>query len=122
MTSLQEALKESGVVQQVEELEAQRKASEVAANSGIAQRRWWQNFRLSLTRFEIPVLLVVRCDRWEEGLKYIREHNLNRTTTRCKDETEARDQVRRAVVGWYSADTPKSTEPENGSLIYWRIY
>ena len=86
------------------------------------QRRWWQNFRLSLTKFEIPVLLVVRCEKWEEGLKFIREHNLNKTTTRCKTEAEARDQVRAAIVTWYSEDTPKKDDAANGSLVYWRLY
>lgn len=124
MSNLQEALQNSGIIQDMQEKEREQKLQPVVAEEPV-RRRWWQNFRLSLTKYEIPVLLVVRCEKWEEGLKFISEHHLNHTRTRCKDEVEARDDLRRAIVDWYAKDTPKPVEPEvpsDGSLLYWRIY
>lgn len=128
MSNLQEALKGSSVVQDMQHKEQEKKLVPTpleTVGADPVRRRWWQNFRLTLTKYEIPVLLVVRCERWEEGLKFISEHHLNHTKTRCKDEAEARDDLRRTIVDWYSKDTPKPVEPENptdGSLLYWRIY
>ncbi len=124
--NIQEALQGSSVVQDIKAKEKEKvePVLTVTADEPV-RRRWWQNFRLTLTKYEIPVLLVVRCERWEEGLKFIGEHHLNHTKTRCKDEAEARDDLRRAIVDWYSKDTPKPVEPEHpsdGSLLYWRIY
>lgn len=81
--------------------------------------KWHQIFKMTLTKFEIPVELQVKCDKWEEGLRYVRNRRLNRSlTTRCKDEQEARQQLYEAIWAWF-------TEPsngENGALIYWKIF
>lgn len=82
--------------------------------------KWHQIYKFTLTNFEIPVELQVRCDRWEDGLKYVRSRKFNSCLTiDCKDEREARQQLYEAVQIWYDDAT---LVRQNGQLIYWKIF
>lgn len=82
--------------------------------------KWHQQFRGLLTKFEIDVLLIIRCDTKQEGIKLLRGHKLNSClTTRCKDETEARAQLAQHIQAWFD-DESLSRQP--GQLLYWKVY
>lgn len=82
--------------------------------------KWHQIYKFTLTKFEIPVELQVKCDSWEEGLRYVRSKKLNSClTVSCEDEQEARNQLYEAIQVWYDDNT---LVKQNGQLIYWKIY
>ncbi len=82
--------------------------------------KWHQIFKMTLTEFEIPVELQVRCDRWEEGLRYVRARKFNHCLAAdCKDEQEARQQLYEAILVWF--DNSELVE-QNGQLIYWKVF
>lgn len=129
--NLQEALERAGLPEQARaEVEAARAAREVREaerrerNANLApHQRWWQNFRMSVTSFEIPVFIKVECEKWAEGLDFIRARNLNKVTTRCKTKEEAVEQLREKIMAW-QAETQLNPDqqPPAGALLYWRIY
>lgn len=126
--NLQEALEQSGVVEEAkQQVEAEKVAQEVARKERNAtlspHQRWWQNFRMTVTPFEIPIFIKVECEKWTEGLDFIRARNLNKVTTRCKTREEAIEQVRNKIVSWQGETVLSSeSEPPAGALLYWRIY
>jgi hypothetical protein len=138
MSSLREAF-ERGAPGLVEEARQQivneerqrvadeRAAQEVARQERLAnlspQQRWWQNFRLSVTPFEIPIFIKIEAETWREAIDYLRAHNLNRVTTRCRTAEEAIEQVREKILAWQAETTLVAGEkPPAGALLYWRIY
>lgn len=128
MSTLKEALEGSGIVAAVRREDQQRReAADVARKERNAtlspHQRWWQNFRMSATTFEIPVFIKVQCDKWTEGLDFIRARNLNKVTTRCKTREEAAEQLRAKILSWQGENVLSSdSEPPAGALLYWRIY
>jgi hypothetical protein len=87
------------------------------------QQRWWQNFRMSVTPFEIPIFIKVESETWKEAIDYIRARNLNRVTTRCRTAEEAIEQVRTKIQSWQTENVLVPGEkPPAGALLYWRIY
>jgi hypothetical protein len=85
-----------------------------------AKPKWHQIGKYTLTKFEIPVELQVRCDRWEEGLKYVRTKKLNNClTVDCADEHAARVQLHEVIQTWFD-DSTLALQP--GQLIYFKIY
>jgi hypothetical protein len=126
--SLKEALEEAGVaevVRQRVEVDTKRQEEARSARSANLQphQRWWQNFRMSVSPFEIRVFVKVECEKWRDGLDYIASHNLNKVTTRCKTEREAALQIKHKLVAWDREHVVKEGEkaPE-GALLYYRIY
>lgn len=144
--SLKEALEKAGVAelarkQIAEEIERERQhleaerqarlatqqAAEAARRERLANlqpnQRWWQNFRMSVTPFEIKIFLKVQANQWHEALDFIAQRNLNKVTTRCKTREEAVEQVRTKIVAWQSETRlVAGQEPPAGALLYWRIY
>lgn len=126
--NLQEALERAGVAESVQQqAEEARVAQEQARRERNANllphQRWWQNFRMTVTAHEIPVFIKVECEKWTEGLDYIRARNLNKLTTRCKTREEAIEQVRTKIASWQNETVlEEGKEPPAGSLLYWRIY
>lgn len=126
--NLQEALESSGVVEVARQQEAvERQATELARKERNANlsphQRWWQNFRMTVTAQEIPIFIKVECEKWTEGLDFIRARNLNKLTTRCKTREEAIEQLRAKITAWQAETQLKPGEtPPAGSLLYWRIY
>jgi predicted RNase H-like HicB family nuclease len=81
---------------------------------------WHQIFKMTLTKFEVPIELQIRCDRWEEGLRYVRARKLNNCLTiDCQNEQEARQQLYEAILVWFDDATLVG---QNGQLIYWKLY
>lgn len=128
MSNLREALEASGVADVVRQQEEnqQRLAEQARRERNInlsPHQRWWQNFRLTVTPFEIPIFLKVQSEKWTEALDYIRARNLNKVTTRTKTKEEAIEQVRTKILAWQSEITlVAGEEPPAGALLYWRIY
>lgn len=126
--SLKEALEGSTVVQEMRREDQQkREAVETARKERNASlsphQRWWQNFRMTVTVFEIPIFIKVQCDKWTEGLDFIRARNLNKVTTRCKTREEAAEQLRARILSWQGENVlTGDSEPPAGALLYWRIY
>jgi hypothetical protein len=128
MSNLQEALEASGLVVEagrlrVAEQQVQEQARKERNANLTPQQRWWQNFRMSVTPLEIPIFVKVQCDKWTEGLDFIRARNLNKVTTRTKTTEEAIEQVRAKIVAWQGETMlVPGEEPPAGSLLYWRLY
>lgn len=126
--SLKEAFERSGIVNQMRErTEMENKERERVRNERNAallpHQRWWQNFRMSATPFEIPIFIKVQCDQWIEGLNFIRARNLNKVTTRCRTREEAIEQLQVKIAAWQKEYVLKPNEqPPAGALLYWRIY
>lgn len=126
--SLSEALESSGIAeaarkQKVEERVAIESARKERSTNLLPHQRWWQNFRLPVTPFEIKVFIKVQCEQWTEGIEYIAARNLNRVTTRCRTKSEAIRQVRAKILDWQRENVLQSdVEPPAGALLYWRIY
>src|SRR6266853_2300274 len=121
--SLSEALRASGIVEVVKQQAVAEKEAGVEArrerNSHLLpHQRWWQNFRLTLTPFEIPVFIKVQCEQWNEGLGFIRTRSLNKVTTRCRTKEEAVDQLRTKIAAWQSeTQLQVDVEPPAGTLL-----
>ena len=126
--SLREALERSGVAevarkQAMEERVATEFARKARNANLLPHQRWWQNFRLPVTPFEIKVFIKVQCEQWTEGIEYIVARNLNRTTTRCRTKSEAIRQLRAKILAWEQENVLQAdVEPPAGALLYWRIY
>lgn len=101
MHQLADALKASGVLE--------RMAQETKPRKDIP--KYHQIFRLSLTRFEIPVALTVECDNWEEGLSFIRKRELN--------SAESPEDLELKLQNWSIEPAPQNGK---GNLIYYRNY
>lgn len=125
--SLREALKNSPVVAEMhrqEEVKRQVEEQERKAKNANLQphQRWWQNFRMPVTQFEIVIFVKVQAETWREAVAFIAARNLNKLTTRCKTREEAIDQVRAKILAWQQENVLTEAEPPAGALLYWRIY
>ena len=128
MSSLKEALEGSGLVQEIQHrADVEKQVAEQARKERVAamqpHQRWWQNFRMPVTQFEIVVFIKVQSDSWLEAVRFIAKRNLNRLTTRCKTREEAVDQIRTKILAWQAENVLSADkQPPAGALLYWRIY
>lgn len=96
---LRDALQASGILDQM--------AQEVK----LSRPKYHQIFRLSLTKHEIKVALTVQCDRWEEGLNFICQRQLN--------SSDSPEELDLKLQNWSIEPAP---DDGSGSLIYYRNY
>ncbi len=109
-TALAEALTKAGIP---ERMGMTPKFTDVQSKE---KTQWHQIFKVTLTKFEVPILIKVRCDREDEGLKYIGSYKLN--SIEATTQEEAKEKINQTLSDiQYKM---KGTEP--GCPLYFKFY
>jgi hypothetical protein len=77
--------------------------------------KWHEIFKVTLTKFEIPLLIKVQCTTESQGLRAIASRKLN--SIEATSSEEAQIKINEALCKW-----TLETGSEAGKLLYWKFY
>lgn len=75
-----------------------------------------QLFKGCFTKFEVPILIKVRCDKEDQGLQFIASYHLNSIEAATKQEAQEKINQKLSDIQY----TMKGTD--NGCPLYWKFY